>query len=543
MAPQLSCYIQETDTSELYTLNGYDINHCSDSYDESFLFAFVLPRTISNNFVDLIMEGQIFQNISPESYIYRTYYSEKQLNEIYRSSSRFIIGIIFNDSLFNYTIKLDKAFIPPDMRDPIPYYRKLENIYKVGRSSFFKQFDSLLDPNRSLYEIFFCPIQKAVDEAILKLVLNNKYFDYEVNLGQFAEPLRYCDNSSALNHHIFLPCIVGLFMILSKDIVSFIVDEKEAKTKKAFVLSGVKSSVFSLSWLIQYSFNFVISIALITFTLQLLGLIVNIEPEVYFLIFVIYGMSTIGMAYLYSVICKKLKYAEPVYLYLSIATMLTTTYILNLDRSWRVILSTIFSPVGVVSLMKEISITAGVNNHVTVKELFQNDALLFYCSLVFTTIFYFLVSILLDKILVTREICEEYLIDFYEIIRFNDEINPKNNKQITSLNQKINEPVIEVVNINKNLSYIKKDDVSILRSISFGIPLEGIYGIVGKPGSGAKTLMHIMLGNVKPDSGDILYNGKKLTNSDSNKIKKDIGNICIHFIINNFIKKKLNNLH
>ncbi|OUM58909.1 hypothetical protein PIROE2DRAFT_15714, partial [Piromyces sp. E2] len=457
LSPQLTCYVQETETSELYTLNGYDINHCSDSYDESFLFAFVLPkngkyRSISNTIVDLIMEGQIFRNISPESYIYRTYYDESQLNEIYKSSSRFIIGIIFNENLFNYTIKLDKAFLPPNSKDPIPYYKRIENIYKVGRSSFFKQYESLLDPNRSLYEIFFCPIQKAVDEAILKLVLNNKNFEYEINLGQFAEPFHYCDNSAVLNYHIILPSIIGLFLILPKDIVCFIIDEKEVKTKKAFVLSGVNSSLFSISWLIQYSIKFVFAMALITVTVRIINFIINIEPIIYFLVFGMYGLSTIGLAYLYSVTCKKLKYAESIYLYLSIVTMLTSTYILNVDRSWRIILSSVFSPVGIISLIKEISVIVGTTNNMAFKDLFYVD------------------------------------------------------------------------NVNKKLKYTKKNDISILHSVSFGIPLEGIYGIVGKPGSGIKTLMHIMLGNIKPDSGDIIYDGKKLS-SDSDKIKKDIGNI------------------
>lgn len=40
----------------------------------------------------------------------------------------------------------------------------------------------------------------------------------------------------------------------------------------------------------------------------------------------------------------------------------------------------------------------------------------------------------------------------------------------------------------------------------------GVYGILGPNGAGKSTLMNMMTQNLKPDGGEILWNGKKIDN-------------------------------
>ena len=38
---------------------------------------------------------------------------------------------------------------------------------------------------------------------------------------------------------------------------------------------------------------------------------------------------------------------------------------------------------------------------------------------------------------------------------------------------------------------------------------EGVYGLLGPNGAGKSTLMNIITGNLTPDTGQVLWNGKR----------------------------------
>ena len=66
-------------------------------------------------------------------------------------------------------------------------------------------------------------------------------------------------------------------------------------------------------------------------------------------------------------------------------------------------------------------------------------------------------------------------------------------------------PIVEVKNLIKN--YGEKEAV---KSISFKINEDEILGLLGPNGSGKTTTIGMMLGLLKPTSGDILIEGKKI---------------------------------
>lgn len=55
----------------------------------------------------------------------------------------------------------------------------------------------------------------------------------------------------------------------------------------------------------------------------------------------------------------------------------------------------------------------------------------------------------------------------------------------------------------------KYKDKSALHQVSLTLD-NGIYGLLGPNGAGKSTLMNIITGNVKPDSGKVLWNGKEV---------------------------------
>ena len=76
-------------------------------------------------------------------------------------------------------------------------------------------------------------------------------------------------------------------------------------------------------------------------------------------------------------------------------------------------------------------------------------------------------------------------------------------------------PIVEVKNLRKN--YGEKEAV---KSISFKINENEILGLLGPNGSGKTTTIGMMLGLLKPTSGDILIEGKKIEENRIEILKK-----------------------
>lgn len=68
--------------------------------------------------------------------------------------------------------------------------------------------------------------------------------------------------------------------------------------------------------------------------------------------------------------------------------------------------------------------------------------------------------------------------------------------------------MLELKNISKSF-----DGVSILKDISLSIGDAQIVSILGSSGSGKTTLLNLILGIIKPDSGDIIYNDTNITST------------------------------
>jgi len=521
LIPKLTFIVDETSTTQLYTLNGYEINNFSDTYEESFLIGFVLPKNkkyknIHNTFIDLVMDSHIFHEISPESYIYRTYESESQLDDIYFNSTRFVFGIIFHNSFFNYTIKIDDAFIPAIEEDPIPYYKQL---ISPGASS------------RSTYEVFFSPLQKAVDEAILKLVLNNKQLKYEVNLAQLAEPKHHCATEKAWEYNYTIGLLIGLFLFITKDIVKYIVDEKENGIKVSLSLMGINSSYVELSWVVLYCIRFLISIVLITFVITLIPIKANsFDPIMFLLIFGVYGLGCIGIGYLFSVLFQNVKRAYILYITTIIFIFVSSQYIFSLDKEIRILTSVIFIPVSVISIIGEINKTIGIYNHINYKDLFHGDIFLFYCLLVGATLLYYIIPYALDKYIMKAKLEKEYTKEYQPIKVLNIERPIKIPKHVEDFQGYNNLPVsISINDLSKKLTYANKNQISIVDNLNIKIYEDEIFGIFGNESSGKNALMHMMLGNIKSSTGEILYHDKNIY--QNSKIKKDIGNIKYIYIL------------
>lgn len=82
---------------------------------------------------------------------------------------------------------------------------------------------------------------------------------------------------------------------------------------------------------------------------------------------------------------------------------------------------------------------------------------------------------------------------------------------------------IEVTGLCKNIK-----NTTILNNISLSLESNHIYGFVGKNGSGKTMLFRALAGLINPSSGDILYDGQKMSNSYFPKIGVVIENASLY---------------
>lgn len=76
--------------------------------------------------------------------------------------------------------------------------------------------------------------------------------------------------------------------------------------------------------------------------------------------------------------------------------------------------------------------------------------------------------------------------------------------------------MIEIKNIVKNY-----DNTSILNNVTVSFDEGKIYGIIGKNGSGKSVLLKVMSGFIKPESGEVIYDGIDINMRD--EFPKNVG--------------------
>jgi cell division transport system ATP-binding protein len=80
----------------------------------------------------------------------------------------------------------------------------------------------------------------------------------------------------------------------------------------------------------------------------------------------------------------------------------------------------------------------------------------------------------------------------------------------------------------EKVTKIFEPDLTVLQDITFEVKKGEFVCIVGKSGAGKTTLINLILGLQKPNSGEIFFDGENISNASSNemqKIRRKIGGI------------------
>ena len=76
----------------------------------------------------------------------------------------------------------------------------------------------------------------------------------------------------------------------------------------------------------------------------------------------------------------------------------------------------------------------------------------------------------------------------------------------------MNQKIINAVKINRHYK-TKNIQVDLYKNLSFSFDFNQTVSIMGKSGSGKSSLLNILGGLDKPDSGEVFFNGKSIYGS------------------------------
>ncbi len=82
----------------------------------------------------------------------------------------------------------------------------------------------------------------------------------------------------------------------------------------------------------------------------------------------------------------------------------------------------------------------------------------------------------------------------------------------------------------RNVNY-KAEDTQVLADVSFDVSSGEIFGIMGLSGAGKTSLLRLLIGLIKPDSGAILIDGEDITGfgeDDLNRVRRKMG-MCFQY--------------
>ena len=97
--------------------------------------------------------------------------------------------------------------------------------------------------------------------------------------------------------------------------------------------------------------------------------------------------------------------------------------------------------------------------------------------------------------------------------------------------------IIELKNINYTYGSGTPFEKIALENVSLSIERGCVTGIIGQTGSGKSTLVQILAGLLKPDSGTFLFNNNNVWENSKKEDNKDKGwgnmrdfEVCIHSV-------------
>ncbi|KAH0629331.1 hypothetical protein JD844_011316 [Phrynosoma platyrhinos] len=515
--------------SMMYPNKKYDEVPDSDSYsvDHSSISEFIVGYTPANEMTRKIMHKMSAEYFT-EGIITEEFLSEQEMQEASVRSPRNFVGVIFMDSM-SYQLRFPPEKVP------------VSAIHVESRASCPRP--SKICEAEKYWHYGFTALQMCIDAAIIQLKTNHSVLeDLEqtkaIMMGESA--IMEVDNSPRA---IILIYLVIAFSPFGCYLAIHIVAEKEKKLKEFLMIMGLHDTAFWLSWVLLYtSLIFVMSL-LMSIIATFSWLFPKSSSFVIFLLFFLYGISSVLFAFMLTPLFKRSKHVGTVEFLSTLAfgfVGLTIVLLEDFPKSFVWFLSPLCQCtflVGVAQVMHLedyeegavfSNLTHGPYPLVIALMLLALDSMLYLLLAVYLdqvipgeyglrrSIFFFLKPSFWTKR--TRNYKELFESSINGNVDFNEIIEPVSSEFQGK----------EAIRINcVQKSFVKKGEtVEALKSLSFDIYEGQITALLGHSGTGKTTLMNILCGLCPPSDGFASIYGHKVSEIDEMLDARKITGVC-----------------
>ncbi|XP_007957883.1 cholesterol transporter ABCA5 [Orycteropus afer afer] len=499
--------------------------------DKSILSNLILGYTPVTNITRNIMQ-KVSTDHLPDVIITEEYTNEKELTASSLSKSSNFVGVVFK-SFMVYELR----FFP----DKIP----VSSIYMDSRAGCSKSCEAA-----QYWSSGFTALQASIDAAIIEL-------ETSVSVWKELESTKaiIMGEAPVVEIDLFPRGVILIYLVIAFSPFGYflaihIVAEKEKRLKEFLKIMGLHDTAFWLSWVLLYTSL----IFLMSLLMAVIATASSLFPQsgcfVIFLLFFLYGLSSVFFALMLTPLFKKSKHVGIVEFLVTVAFGFIGLLIVLMEGFPRslVWLLTPFCQctflIGIAQVMHLEDFNEGA--------LFSNltegpyPLIITLIMLALNSIFYILLAVYLDQVIPGEFGLRRSSLYFLKPSYWSK--NKRNYKELSEGNvngsisfSEIVEPVsseflgkeaIRISGIQK--TYRKKSEtVEALRNLSFDIYEGQITALLGHSGTGKSTLMNILCGLCPPSDGFAAIYGHKVSEIDEMfEARKMIG-ICpqldIHF--------------
>lgn len=159
------------------------------------------------------------------------------------------------------------------------------------------------------YDFAFSWIQEMIDRAIIDTQVGRPVIEPGLFYQEMAYPCYTYDNFLQMIQHALPLCLTISWVYAFAMLTQSIVYEKEVRLKEVMKIMGLSNAVHWIAWFITIFSQTTIVMIAVTLILHYGKVLMHSNPFLIFLIFEVYALATISLAFLVSVFYSKAKIA------------------------------------------------------------------------------------------------------------------------------------------------------------------------------------------------------------------------------------------